>query len=104
MPPHITIRITTNLKTKNTKNCQKIKLYGGPTTKDLKKPHLSRQIGGAETGNHVSKDTVWLERAVPHSHVVDKIGRDILGAGDPSPRSDGAAQGSTARKIKPHNF
>ena len=39
-------RTTTNLKTKN-QNCQKIKLYGSPTSKDLKK-HLFRLIGGAE--------------------------------------------------------
>ena len=33
-----------------------------------------------------------------------KIRRDTLGAGDPSPRPDCAAQGSSAGKIKPHNF
>ena len=37
MPPHTTKRRTTNLKTKNNQNCQKIKLYGSPTTKELKK-------------------------------------------------------------------
>ena len=31
--------MTTNLKTKNNQNCQKIKLYGSPTTKELKKKH-----------------------------------------------------------------
>ena len=37
-PPHTTKRrITTNLKTKNNQNCQKIKLYGSPTTNELKK-------------------------------------------------------------------
>ena len=48
-PPYTTIRrITTNLKTKNTQNCQIIELYKSLTTKDLKKPYLSRQVGGAE--------------------------------------------------------
>ena len=44
-------RTTTNLKTKNNQNCQKIELYGSPTTKDLKEKQFSRQVGGAETGS-----------------------------------------------------
>ena len=32
-------RITTNSKTKINQNCQKIKLYGSLTTKELKKKH-----------------------------------------------------------------
>ena len=36
-------------KTNITQNCQKIKLYGSPTTKDLKKPHSSRRVGEVET-------------------------------------------------------
>ena len=48
-PPCTTIkRITTNLKTKNSQNCQKIELCGSPTTKDLKKTHSSRPIGRAQ--------------------------------------------------------
>ena len=43
-------RITTNLKTINNQNCQKIKLHGTPITKELKK-HSSRPVGGAETGS-----------------------------------------------------
>ena len=51
MPPRTTKRrTTTNLKRKN-QNCQKIKLYGSPTTKELKKIHSSRLVGGAETGS-----------------------------------------------------
>ena len=38
-----------NLKTSNTQNCQKIELCGSPTTKDLKKQHSSRPVGGVET-------------------------------------------------------
>ena len=35
-------------RTNNTQNHQKIEIYGSQTTKDLKKPHSSRQIGGVE--------------------------------------------------------
>ena len=49
MPPHTTKRrTTTNLKTKNNQNCQKIELYGSLTTKELKKKHSSRLVGGVE--------------------------------------------------------
>ena len=47
VPPCTTKRITTNLK--NKQNCQKIKLYGNPTTKEVKKKHLFRLVGGVET-------------------------------------------------------
>ena len=45
-------RTTTNLKTKNNQNCQKIKLCRSPTTKELKK-HSSKLIGGVEMGSQV---------------------------------------------------
>ena len=48
-------RTTTNLKTKNNKNCQKIKLYGSPTTKELKKKLSPRQVGGAEMATRVER-------------------------------------------------
>ena len=49
MPPRTAIkRITTKSQTNNSQNCQKIELYGSPTTKDLKKPYSSRWAGGAE--------------------------------------------------------
>ena len=44
-----------NLKTKNNQNGQKIELYGCLTTKEIKKKHASRPVGGAETGS-------WAER------------------------------------------
>ena len=44
-----------NLKTKNDQNCQKIELYGGPTTKEIKKKHSSRLVGGAEMGSWVDR-------------------------------------------------
>ena len=51
LPPCTTKRrTTTHLKTKNNQNGQKIKLYGSPTTKELKKKHLSRPVGGVEKG------------------------------------------------------
>ena len=53
--PHTTKRrITTNLKTINSQKCQKIKLNGTLTTKELKK-HSSRLVGGVEMGS-------WAER------------------------------------------
>ena len=58
MAPHTTKRrITTNLKTKNNQNCQKIKLYRSLTTKELKKKHSSRPVGGEETGNLGTENT-----------------------------------------------
>ena len=52
-------RITTNLKTINDQNCQKIKLHGTPTTKELKK-HSSRPVGGVETGDRqLSGEDTW---------------------------------------------
>ena len=41
------------LKKKHThnQNCQKIKLFGILTTKELKRKHSSRMIGGAEMGS-----------------------------------------------------
>ena len=46
LPPHTTKRRTTNLKTKNSQNCQKIELYESLTTKELKKKYSSRLVGG----------------------------------------------------------
>ena len=55
VPPHTTKRRTTNLKTKTNQNCQKTKLYESLTTKDLKKKHSSRTVGGAEMGNQAER-------------------------------------------------
>ena len=49
-------RRTTNLKTKNNKNYQKIELYGSLTTKELKKKHSFRPVGGAEMGSQGRED------------------------------------------------
>ena len=48
--PQITKRTTANLKTENNQNCQKIKPYGSPTKKELKK-HSFILVGGAEMGS-----------------------------------------------------
>ena len=56
VPAHTTKRRTTaNIKTKNNQNCQKIELYGSPTTEELKKKYSCRPVGGAEMGS-------WTER------------------------------------------
>ena len=38
------------MKTKNNQKCQQIELYGSPTTKELKKKHSLRLVGGVELG------------------------------------------------------
>ena len=49
LPPCTTKRrIKTNLKTKNNQNCQKIELYGSLTTKELKRKHSSKLVGGVQ--------------------------------------------------------
>ena len=56
MPPRTTKRrTTTNLKTKNNQNYQKIELYGSPITKELKKKHSSRPVRGAERGSRTER-------------------------------------------------
>ena len=44
-------------KNKHNQNCQKIELYRSPTTKELKKKHSSRLIGGADTGSQGREDS-----------------------------------------------
>ena len=53
LPPHTTTaKITTKLQNNYHPNHQKIKLYGSPTTKELKKSHPSRWVGGVEMCRH----------------------------------------------------
>ena len=61
---------------------------------ELKKPHLPRLVGGAQTWN----------RLVPHPRTVDKIQQAYLGVRSPSPTPGPPTQGSSTRKINPHNF
>ena len=56
VPRYTTKRRTTNLKTKTNLNYQKIELCGSPTTKELKKKHPSRLVGGAEMGSWSGED------------------------------------------------
>ena len=46
------------LKNKNNQNCQKIEQYQNSTTKDIKKKHSSRPVGGEETGTRVERTRV----------------------------------------------
>ena len=71
MPPNTTqTRTTTNIKTKNNQNCQKIELYGSPTTKELKKKHSPRPVGGVETGSRVERmQGGALQTGRSHIHV-----------------------------------
>ena len=55
MPPPTNKRTATNLKTKNNQNCQKIKLYGSLTTKELKKKHSPRLVERVEMGIRVER-------------------------------------------------
>ena len=75
LPPHTTKR-TTNLKTKNYQNCQKIEPYGSLTTKELKKKYSSRRVEGwrwtAEVRGLAAR--WWLvNQVVPHL-CVEKLG------------------------------
>ena len=55
-PRTIKRQTTTNLKTKNNQNCQKTKLYGSQTTKELKKKYSPRMVGGAEMDSRDRED------------------------------------------------
>ena len=95
LPPCTTKRsTTTNLKTKNNQNCQKI-LYGSLTTKELKKKHSSRPVGGAEMGSWGGEDSYqgrgW-QSGQSHIHVQINL-EEELGS-----ERDRANQGSNAGK------
>ena len=56
VPRHTTKnRTTKNLKRKNNQNCQKIELYASLTTRELKKKHSFRLVGGAEMGSQAER-------------------------------------------------
>ena len=91
--------MTTNLETKNNQNCQKIELYGSPTTKELKK-HSFRPVGGAER-------TAGAERthgkAAAGTPVIQNLHVDKLrgATGEPDRPQNPGFQG---REIKPQNL
>ena len=93
-PPYTT---TSKLQLKYRKpsvRTSEIKLNGSLTTTELKKPHPSRLVGGAQTQN-------WL---VLYPHVVDKNSGGIYREqGVPAPHQ-APSQQSSARKVSPHNF
>ena len=84
-----------DFETNNTQNHQKIKLYGSPATKDLKKPHSSRQVGREETQRRVERsgDTVHsgeaasAKQVVPHSRVVGKNREGYFGSEQSQPQA-----------------
>ena len=69
-------RITTKLKTKNNQKCYKIELYGSPTTKELKKKHPSRPVGGAETGSRVEDTQQGGGWGTRQSHIHMRINEE----------------------------
>ena len=74
VPPHTTERTTTNLKTKNNQNGQKIKLYGSLATKELKKKHSSRLAGRAEMGSWVERTRGKAAAGGPGREATDRVG------------------------------
>ena len=105
--PHCTtkIRTTTNLKTKNNQNCQKIELYGGPTTKELKKKHSSRPVGRAEMGSqggeHSQQGCSW-RTMVGKAVIVDPVRWWLVDQAVPHLRADKLG-GKTGEGDRPHN-
>ena len=73
-----------NLKTKNNQNGQKIKLYGNPTTKEIKKKHSSRPVGGKETGSRVERTRGKAAAGRPREVVDCGTGQARLQLADPT--------------------
>ena len=68
MPPCTTKRrTTTNLKTKNNQNCQKIRLYGSPTTRVKEETFIQTSRRGG--------DGQWGRRRVAARLQVENQGR-----------------------------
>ena len=59
-------RTTTNLKTKNNQNWQKIELYGNPITEELKKKYLPRPVGG-------QRWAAWWRGLTARQHLEDRV-------------------------------
>ena len=110
-------KLQLDYKTNIMRNHQKIKLYGSPKRKDLKKPHSSTQGEGAEMQRYTQTfrevethreawghGVVWRDmNGQSHTHVWQiKIRSDTSGVRDPSPTPDHTAQSSSTRKISPH--
>ena len=88
LPPCATKRrITTNLKTKNNQNCQKTELYGSSRTRELKKKHSCKPVGGAEMGRCSG------ETAQQGGNWRTRVGKMV--AGGPGKTAAGEAGGPT---------
>ena len=62
---------------------------------------MGRRGGDSERHREVRRQ----KQAVPHPRMVDKNWDGYLRSeGDPKPRPDHPAQGSSSKKISPHNF
>ena len=98
MPPLTTKRrITTNLKTKNNQNWQKIELYGSLKTKELKRKHSTRLEGRAETGSwdgEVSQRGGGWQSGQSHIHMQINQEEKLWS------ETDHATQGSSTVKKK----
>ena len=82
MPTHTTKRrTTTNLKTKNNQNCQKIKVYGSLTTKEIKKKHSSRPVRGVGMGSRSGKNSWKAAGGGPGKAVAGRAGGPIFECG-----------------------
>ena len=76
---HTTAKLQLNYGTNIRQNCQKIELYGSLTTKELKKPHSSTQVGGTMQRQN---------RLVTNPRVMHTKWRYILRVRDPNPILD----------------
>ena len=102
MPPCTTKRrTTTNLKTKNNQHSQKIELHGSQTTKELKKKHSSRLVGGVETGSQDGEDSrQGGGRWTTQSHICVRINWDEQLRSE----REHTTQGSNVGKRRPQNL
>ena len=92
-----------NLKTNNTQNCQKIKLYGSLTTKDLKKPHSSRRVGGEKMQRPVERGVACRGGGTtgsPNSLVVNKNWEEYLGSQKSQPQAGPHSPGIQCQEDK----
>ena len=89
-------KLQLNNKTTIFQNCQKIELVGSPATKELKKSHSSRQVGGKRHGD--------AEQAVPHQYVVDKNQEGHLKSKESQPHTRPPSPGFQFQEDKSHNF
>ena len=111
MPPCTTKRkTTTNLKTKNNQNWQKMELCGSLTTKELKKKHSSRPVGGVEMGSWAKRTLAklaaggpWQARKQLVDHTVPHLCGDKPG-GTTGEQDRLSHPGFQCGKVKPQNL